>query len=67
MGGGGGADPADIPTWAFSTKMCAKTKELGPVGGGVGGGKHPLDPPMLGELNPDLGHDVGVGRPNCNS
>ena len=30
----------------FSVKMYAKTKELGPVGGGVRRARPPLDPPM---------------------
>ena len=39
---GGGVD---LQHGCFSPKMCAKTKELGPVGGHVLG-TNPLDPPM---------------------
>ena len=43
MGGGGGVD---LRRGHFSVKMYAKTKELGPIGGGVCRTR-PLDPPMI--------------------
>ena len=37
----------DLRRGHFSVKMYAKTKELGPIGGGACAGHAPLDPPMI--------------------
>ena len=49
VGGGGGG--ADVRCGHFSVKMCAKTKELGPIGLG-----RSLDPPMDKSYKPQLGY-----------
>ena len=38
---------ADCQCGHVSVEMCAKMKELGPIGGGAHAGSPPLDPPLL--------------------